>query len=234
MPLRIKVPGRKNSASDTPSNGKPQEAPKEHQNGGQNLKKNKPSVQEQKKSSKRKVSPSSLCDSGSSQTRNQQDKKEESGRKESTSSTKGIAAVRKTSRDCVVPDNIGIPALTDSPTFKIEDFSFNAAPEKTAPILAKQVMAREHYNCVTITELAESPQRYGLGLVKSPDSRLSVSPSHDLYNSDEDHMVFPPSSPMLVAIRTAVDSLNQYEDFEILEEIGAGFFAQVFKVRKQL
>ena len=41
-----------------------------------------------------------------------------------------------------------------------------------------------------------------------------------------------PSSPLLTAMREAVDSINQYEDFEILEKIGAGFFADVYKVRK--
>lgn len=39
-----------------------------------------------------------------------------------------------------------------------------------------------------------------------------------------------PSSPLLVAMRDAVDSLNKYEDFKILEKIGAGFFAEVYKV----
>ena len=40
-----------------------------------------------------------------------------------------------------------------------------------------------------------------------------------------------PSSPMLNALRQAVDSVCNKEDFEELEKIGAGFFADVFKVR---
>lgn len=39
-----------------------------------------------------------------------------------------------------------------------------------------------------------------------------------------------PSSPLLSALRQAVDSLSNMEDFEQLECIGAGFFAEVFKV----
>ena len=40
----------------------------------------------------------------------------------------------------------------------------------------------------------------------------------------------PPSSPMLMALRDAVSSLNRMEDFEIIEEIGEGFYAKVYKV----
>ena len=43
------------------------------------------------------------------------------------------------------------------------------------------------------------------------------------------HMT-PPSSPMLTAVRNAVSSLNRMEDFEIIEEIGEGFYAKVYKV----
>ena len=43
------------------------------------------------------------------------------------------------------------------------------------------------------------------------------------------HMT-PPSSPMLTAVRDAVSSLNRMEDFEIIEEIGEGFYAKVYKV----
>ena len=40
----------------------------------------------------------------------------------------------------------------------------------------------------------------------------------------------PPSSPMLTALRDAVSSLNRFEDFEIIEKIGEGFYAKVYKV----
>ena len=39
-----------------------------------------------------------------------------------------------------------------------------------------------------------------------------------------------PSSPLLSALRQAVDSVCNKEDFEELEMIGAGFFADVYKV----
>ena len=55
-----------------------------------------------------------------------------------------------------------------------------------------------------------------------------ASPVREL--TEEDWRQNTPSSPLLTAVREAVDSINQYEDFEILEKIGAGFFAEVFKV----
>ena len=58
----------------------------------------------------------------------------------------------------------------------------------------------------------------------------SASPIKDLVEEEWRHH-HAPSSPLLTAVREAVDSINQYEDFEILEKIGAGFFADVFKVR---
>ncbi len=72
-----------------------------------------------------------------------------------------------------------------------------------------------------------------------PINQLSQSPRHSHYrsNSNDQSDCFPPhsplempSSPLLVAMRDAVDSLNKYEDFKILEKIGAGFFAEVYKV----
>ena len=55
-----------------------------------------------------------------------------------------------------------------------------------------------------------------------------ASPVRDLV--EEDSRYHAPSSPLLTAMREAVDSLNQYDDFEILEKVGAGFFADVYKV----
>lgn len=39
-----------------------------------------------------------------------------------------------------------------------------------------------------------------------------------------------PSSPLLNALREAVESVSNMEDFEKLDLIGAGFFAEVYKV----
>lgn len=37
-------------------------------------------------------------------------------------------------------------------------------------------------------------------------------------------------SPLLSALRDAVSSVHNLEDYEIVEKIGAGFFAEVYKV----
>lgn len=166
-----------------------------------------------------------------------QGQKEGKTGRETSSTPKGLAHTRKTSRECVIPENIDLSQLkiTESPTFKIEDFSFDdkKTSRNSRPITLRRIQS-EQRDCISIRELSESPQRYGVGCVSNentpPTSRLSVGTPQD--SVDGDHAPFQtPSSPLLVAMRTAVDSLNQYEDFEILEEIGAGFFAQVFKVR---
>lgn len=40
----------------------------------------------------------------------------------------------------------------------------------------------------------------------------------------------PPSSPLLTALRDAVSSVHRMDDFEIIQEIGEGFYAKVYKV----
>lgn len=40
-------------------------------------------------------------------------------------------------------------------------------------------------------------------------------------------------SPLLSALRDAVSSVHNLEDYEIVEKIGAGFFAEVFKVSRR-
>ena len=42
--------------------------------------------------------------------------------------------------------------------------------------------------------------------------------------------VHRPSSPLLNALREAVDSVSNMDDFDIIEKIGSGFFAEVLKV----
>ena len=60
-------------------------------------------------------------------------------------------------------------------------------------------------------------------LVRSPlvrqDMEGSLSPTNNVR-----------MSPLLSALRDAVSSVHNLEDYEIVEKIGAGFFAEVFKV----
>ncbi len=111
-----------------------------------------------------------------------------------------------------------------SPTFTIEDFS------------------RSSFSPVGVTDLSSSPQRY-VGGAKTRErsfeksgsaDRLSVSPLGRDSGGEEELIHASPSSPLLTAVREAVDSLSQFEDFEIIEKIGAGFFAEVFKVQWNL
>lgn len=87
-----------------------------------------------------------------------------------------------------------------------------------------------------VNQLSRSPKRVGqhcyYGNVNGRSNSLSVSPPCVSPSvSEEDlRMHNCPSSPLLVAMRDAVDSLNKYEDFKIIEKIGAGFFADVYKV----
>ena len=180
---------------------------------------------------KKKGSRSSSMSSDNNDVSTSSNQEKDGNSKKEISSPIGIAHVQKTSRDCIVPENIhlsGVLTPLDSPIFKIEDCSFNDVQSKpnSEALRCKQIQQE----CISVRELSESPQRFGCNFQEYDSSKLSVSPpSHE---SNNDHVVFnPPSSPLLVAMRTAVDSLNQYEDFEILEEIGAGFFAKVFKVR---
>lgn len=158
-----------------------------------------------------------------------------------------IAYKRRNSRDCVIPATIKLPLTTtkqssqESPTFKIEDCnnimdrhpqtkSWNDhAKHSSSPI--------EIHGPCRINELSQSPEHFGKqcfhGDAVSQRLLLSVSPSHsDRDTSPDDGITIHncPSSPLLIAMRNAVDSLNKYEDFKILEKIGAGFFAEVFKV----
>ena len=80
-----------------------------------------------------------------------------------------------------------------------------------------------------ITEINQSPNRFRRVWVDGEECTIPhASPARDL--AEEEWRLQTPNSPLLTAMREAVDSINQYEDFEILEKIGAGFFAEVFKV----
>ena len=102
-----------------------------------------------------------------------------------------------------------------SPTLVIESFADGESDRKTIDGQAAADGVRPN-ECspVHLTEYLNSPYR-----ATPPHSRKQQGPIR-----------FSPSSPLLTALREAVDSVSQYEDFVILEKIGAGFFAEVFKV----
>lgn len=129
--------------------------------------------------------------------------------------------------DSIFSEDFGEQSPTiSSPSLKINDRSVSDSVMISRPMTLTPKRMAHHYDTISIKDLTESPQRYKQNF--SPHHSKSVSPPHNL---DEDRVSFqPPNSPLLVAMRTAVDSLNQYEDFDIVEEIGAGFYADVFKV----
>lgn len=150
-------------------------------------------------------------------------------------SSQSLAQTRKTSRECVVPHDIVITSEKkaeeeeNGPVLKVSFADGVGTAAKSRPITLQRIRSEES-ECISIRDLSESPQRFGACRAHKEEdmSLLSAGSSHD---SDMDRLTFqPPSSPLLVAMRTAVESLNQYDDFEILEEIGAGFFAVVYKV----
>ena len=70
-----------------------------------------------------------------------------------------------------------------------------------------------------------------LAIHKKALPKLSCEPNDACLPAiKENNYMTPPSSPMLTALRDAVSSLNRMEDFEIIEEIGEGFYAKVYKV----
>ena len=176
-------------------------------------------------------------------------------RKASSSSTNGdsanhsgIALKRKLSRDCAVPDKLQL-----SPTFEIQDYSNNSVftidehtqkkthnhssvsvHHQSKPIPISQQQATKTSNSepcspARIRELSESPSHHR-NLNHQLHKSVYASPSMDSLGDNDRMIPHCPSSPLLVAVRDAVDSLSQYSDFEIMEKIGAGFFAEVFKV----
>ena len=89
---------------------------------------------------------------------------------------------------------------------------------KVEPLKTPPLSITSSITPIPVPDLSTSPYRIGanIKLMNDADSVL-ISKS--------------PSSPMMAAMREAVDSITQYEDFEIVENIGAGFYADVFKVR---
>ena len=116
-----------------------------------------------------------------------------------------------------------------SPLLKVEDCTDNVFDRDPSAWEAKD-------GSYTINQLSQSPKR--VGFYRNRDSRstsLSVSPPCISPSASDDDLRTHhncPSSPLLVAMRDAVDSLNKYEDFKIIEKIGAGFFADVYKVSR--
>ena len=145
------------------------------------------------------------------------------------------------------------PSLTEEcPTFKVEDYTsrdYDDTPRKRSIISA--VHPDRQSDFVPISDLSSSPKRYGLlrssrveevvddyvdgfsneDIDEFETKNVGMSSSMpNIVDMDPRDNPHPPSSPLLLAVKNAVDSLNQYEDFEILDEIGEGYFAEVFKV----
>ena len=70
-------------------------------------------------------------------------------------------------------------------------------------------------------------------LLATPD-HARASPLRSFVHEDRMSPSVCPSSPLCSAVRDAVDSLSQYDDFDVLEQIGTGFFADVYKVRQNM
>ena len=120
----------------------------------------------------------------------------------------------------ILPGRLILPSdsCCSSPTISVEECSPRMGFGPLSP--------------VSISDLSSSPKRYSAMKQQEAYQPSSLFPAREIVEEDGGHFVrIPsPSSPLLTAVREAVDSLSQYEDFEILEKIGAGFFAEVFKV----
>lgn len=101
---------------------------------------------------------------------------------------------------------------TLTPTKHIQCEEPSKIEQKTSPLCISSSIAP-----IQVSNLSSSPYRIGANFQLRDDTDGGVFKS--------------PSSPMLTAMREAVDSITQYEEFEIMEKIGAGFYADVFKVR---
>ena len=129
----------------------------------------------------------------------------------SSRAVKGAAEETLSKRNKAPPETLQVSdGSLDSPTLRINDHTPDECECNHPP------------SPMMITNLSESPYHFS-----SMPQFSSHSPVQDLTEED---MWKCPNSPLLTAMREAVDSLSQYEDFEIIEKIGAGFFAEVFKV----
>lgn len=106
-------------------------------------------------------------------------------------------------------------ATSDLTSVFTHNHTFSSSPHSSSPI--------------TITEISHSPHRIrGVWMGGVDGEQGGVARRSPIHEEEWRHNT--PNSPLLTAMREAVDSINQYEDFEILEKIGAGFYAEVFKV----
>lgn len=108
-------------------------------------------------------------------------------------------------------------------------------PILSSKTVAYKTLSEPNHAHTSILELSESPKR--VSQLKDHERRYSdahgrLSATPPPGSADEEFAYKCPSSPLLVAVRTAVDSLSQYNDFDILEKIGSGFYSDVYKVRQ--
>lgn len=156
----------------------------------------------------------------------------------SSSKKSFLSSFRRRSKDHIAEQNSRSKSVAttecDHHDHKLTLEEVNTVPDVQQPIINVSKPIACHTITQSVLELTESPRRFGHPN-RSYDhmcfdyGRLSASPPPG--SSDDEFAYKCPSSPLLVAVRNAVDSLSQYNDFEILEKIGSGFYAEVFKVR---
>lgn len=106
-------------------------------------------------------------------------------------------------------------ATADLTSVFTHNHTFSSSPHSSSPL--------------TISEISHSPHRIrGVWMGGVDGEQGGVAQGSPIHEEEWRHNT--PNSPLLTAMREAVDSINQYDDFEILEKIGAGFYAEVFKV----
>ena len=140
-----------------------------------------------------------------------------------------------TSSPVMIPDpprdscSTHLDASSPQQRFHSPEHDAFVTPTHRADVYSHNNRHHRHTSPIPITDITQSPQRYGRRWVEGGGCGVGCgSPARELTEEEMRHHT--PSSPLLTAVREAVDSINQYDDFEILEKIGAGFFADVFKV----
>jgi hypothetical protein len=162
-------------------------------------------------------------------------KRSDASIKRSDASTKR-SLFRRRSKDQQIEQNIPqiISEKRGQQKLTLDEISKAQPIPKPSKPIAYKTRSEPRNTHTSILELSESPKH--VSLIKNNERRYSdihgrLSATPPPGSAEEEFASKCPSSPLLVAVRTAVDSLSQYNDFDILEKIGSGFYAEVYKVR---